>query len=143
MDNVQPQKRGAAGAFYIVIILILIAAVAVLGYQYYNLKKGVVGTANQQLTEEETNDVIESLGKIMKLPAERPQAAKVLNPDQLKALNPFFNDVQMDDYLLLFPPNKAVIYRPSTNMIVNFDFFVTVDQDQTGTGANTTGTSTR
>lgn len=132
MENIQPKKRsGILGFVSLLIILILIVAVGYLWYKNKMLTNTLPADTGTATTEAEVKMVTEGLAKIMLLPKEVPQVARVLDPEQLKSVNPFFADVLKDDYLVLFPPNKALIFRPSTNMIINFDLFSVPEQPKT------------
>lgn len=80
----------------------------------------------------EKSKILTALGKLMVLPAGDPVLFKVSNADVMKKQQQFFKDTQNDDVLLVFQQAaKAIIYRPSSNVVVNVGP-VNFDQNQNG-----------
>jgi hypothetical protein len=77
----------------------------------------------------------------MVLPEGDPVLFKVNDQETMRKQQAFFKDTMNDDVLLVFQQSsKAIIYRPSTNMIVNVGP-INFDQTKTGTSAPTTPTT--
>jgi len=74
--------------------------------------------------------VVDRVGKLIILPQdEKPSLATVLDPDKLKGQS-FFKDVKKGDQVLVYSKEKrAILYRPSTNQLVNVAS-ITVDTNQ-------------
>lgn len=74
----------------------------------------------QKATEKEISELVETVGKIYELPkGETPTVATVTDPAQLKS-QPFFANAQIGDKVLVYiNARKGVLYRPSTNRIIN------------------------
>jgi hypothetical protein len=101
-----------------VVLVLLVLAILAAGYfykQYRDIKKNP-----QKVTQEESKTLIAAVGKLIVLPqGEDPTIATVTDPAALKD-QPFFASAQKDDKVLIFAnARKAVLYRPSTNMIVD------------------------
>ena len=70
------------------------------------------------VAKQETQAVVDKVGKLMILPNETPQMATILDKTKL-ASQPFFSNAQNGDRVLVYTKaQKAVLYRPSTNLIV-------------------------
>lgn len=94
--------------------------------------------------DEEKVKILASLGKLMVMPEGDPVLFKVNDQEVMRKQQAFFKDTKNDDILLVFQQSgKAILYRPSTNVIVNVGP-VNFDQDQKNTQvpANTQSTST-
>ena len=73
----------------------------------------------QQVSLEQTKSVVEKVGKLIALPTdETPSLATVQDKSKLKD-QPFFKNALNGDKLLLFiKAKKAILYRESTNKII-------------------------
>lgn len=106
--------------------LVLVGAIVVLaifgGYYYlqYQDQRQNPEQALKEQQEAELNDIIARVGALYTLPKdEKPSLATVQDINKLKD-QPFFSNAQNGDKLLIFSAAKqAIIYRPSTNMIIN------------------------
>ncbi len=102
-----------------VLILVVFAAITGAGVYFYlqnvQLKKAAQGTAGSQVAE-----AVSRVSKLILLPqGETPTLASVSDPSALKN-QPFFDKAQKDDQVLIYSTAKeAVLYRPSSNMIIN------------------------
>jgi hypothetical protein len=99
-------------------VAILIAASVFLFTQYQSAQRkldNATPAANKQV-----NDVIKNVSKITVVPVnEKPTVATVLNADKLKG-QAFFDGTKNGDKILIYAKqNRGIIYRPSTNQIVN------------------------
>jgi hypothetical protein len=101
-----------------VFVVVLIAASVFLFTQYQSAQRkldNATPAANKQV-----NDVIKNVSKITVVPVnETPTVATVLNADKLKG-QAFFDGTKNGDKILIYAKqNRGIIYRPSTNQIVN------------------------
>ncbi|HEY1041116.1 MAG TPA: hypothetical protein VGE63_00115 [Candidatus Paceibacterota bacterium] len=97
-----------------------------------------------QLSEKEVQKYVKAVNKIwIGLPAEeQPIVAKIIDVEKLRAEQQFYKDAANDDVLVIYPSvAKAIIYRPSTNQIVNAGPLI-VNQDEKATGQQQTSTQT-
>ncbi len=106
------QKKLLLGLF----ILVLLGTGA---YYYQNQKNK---TSNQGPTEAaiiESQNLVEKLGKFIELPNEQPQIATVSDVSKLSNQQ-FFLKAQNGDKVLIYNiAKKAILYRPSTNKIID------------------------
>ena len=107
------------------IIAIIVAGIAFLGlvgwgvYSYMELEKLQNPDYAKQQAEQESQDLVEKVGKLMELPSEEPVVATVSDKTKL-ADQPFFAKAENGDKVLIFSENSvAVIYRESADKIIN------------------------
>lgn len=103
-------------------LLLSLIVIAILGaggsyyfYQKYNTLK-----ANPNLeVQKETQSFVTAVGKLMELPKdETPTIATISDKEKLKD-QPFFKAVENGDVLLAYTKaQKAILYRPTTNKII-------------------------
>lgn len=76
--------------------------------------------ARSKGTASKADKVIIKVQKILLVPTDSdPTVIEVSDVTRLKSTNPeFYKDVESGDYLLMYP-GKAVIYRQSSNQIIN------------------------
>lgn len=99
-------------------IIIALAVLLVLtggGLAYYMLG----GPNSKVAAEAELNDVIAKVGRLMVLPeGETPTLATVADPEKLKDQK-FFTNAQTGDQVLIYATSqKAILYSPKLNKIV-------------------------
>jgi len=84
----------------------------------------------------ESKELMKRVGKYMVLPNEEAQVMTVVDVENLKKTQQFFQDAKDNDKLLVFPvAKKAVLFRPSANIIVNVAPIIGADSIATGSGA--------
>lgn len=122
----------------IIVLLLLIGA----GFAYQakvnnDLKKENTRLSNpQEAAKAEAEQLKSQVAALIDLPAESPTIATVVDVEKLKT-QAFFAKAQNGDKVLMFPEaKKAILYRPSTNKIIE------VAPINLGDG-NTQGTSTQ
>lgn len=110
-----PSKVG----WLIIIVVLLIIAVVPSYYFYNKYNKAIQSTTPSITNNSDTTRLIEAVGKLIQLPNENPTIATVSDISKLKT-QPFFANAQNGDKVLIFTQNKeAILYRPSTNKIIN------------------------
>jgi len=101
----------------VVLVLFIVAAASAIYFyvKYNNIKNNPSSIASAQ-----TSKVVAEVGKLMNLPTnETPTIATVSNKSKLSN-QPFFKNAQNGDKLLIYTNDKeAILYRPSTNKIIN------------------------
>lgn len=105
--------------FFISLIFFLVALLPSL-YFYNQYQKTLKLLKNPTaITEQEKNDLVEKVGKIFQLPkGDPPTIATVSDKNKLKS-QAFFLNSENGDKVLIFPKVKrAILYRPSTNQII-------------------------
>ncbi len=124
------------------IILIVVAVLGVWGtFHYYNKYKALTTDATAE-AQKETARLVTVLGKLMELPKEVPTVATISDKEKL-AGQAFFAQAENGDVLFAFTTAmKAVLYRPSTNKIINVAP-ISINQNQDLTQAAKTTTTTK
>jgi hypothetical protein len=133
-----PKKTSKKTIIMAVVMFVLVAIIVLCSWaafhyrsQYNNLKENP-----EIITQEENAILIASVGSLIELPAdEEPTIATVMDKDKL-ADQPFFTSAENGDKVLLYvSAKKAILYRPSTNKVVEVAPIFT---DTTGTSTTTT-----
>lgn len=106
-----------------VLIVIAILAIAAVPSVYFYLKYQKTQRLLKNPTEaaaEEKKDILGKVGAILELPKnEEPTVATVNDKEKLKD-QPFFANAQNGDSLIVYAnAKKAILYRPSTNRIID------------------------
>lgn len=103
--------------------LIFIILVAILGsygsFHYYNKYQSLKVNPNAE-ADQQTAKLLSALGNLMELPkGETPTVATISDKDKL-AGQAFFSNALNGDILFAYTTSmKAILYRPSTNKIIN------------------------
>lgn len=101
------------------VLLIIITITGIFGsYFYYNKYKEMKANPNLE-TQKENESLVAALGKLMELPTdEMPTVATIVDKEKLQD-QAFFAKAENGDKLLAFTKAmKAILYRPSTNKII-------------------------
>ena len=103
---------------FICVIIIAIAAIACSIF-FYNKYQSIKNNPTE-VSKQETKKLVEDISKLTDLPTgEDPTIATVTDNTKLNDQT-FFKDVQNGDKLLAYTiAKKAILYRPSTNKIIN------------------------
>lgn len=101
------------------VFLILVAAGGIFGAWFFYNKYQQVKKNPEIITKEETAWLLERIGKLMSLPAdEMPTIATVIDKEKLKDQT-FFKNAQNGDKVLVYTKaQKAILYRPNDNKII-------------------------
>lgn len=101
------------------ITVIAVTVSAGMFYQFYSAQKKINDTVLGTSTDAQNKQLINEVGKLFLFPkGETPTVALVTNVEKLRATQPFFNSAQNGDKLLIFS-QKAILYRPSENKIID------------------------
>ncbi len=106
----------------VVVLILLYMAVstfaAVYYYRMYTTFEAKI-PKEQKEADKDIDKTVELVKKLMALPNERPALAIVKDAAKLKEQQQFFAQAQNGDKLLIFrTARKAVLYRPSSNKII-------------------------
>ena len=119
-----PLRRSRKKLIFLFLILI-IAIIAVTGsttyyFLVYNQKSQNLLGSSTQADQEEIGGVLEKLGKLMVLPKnEQPTMATVSDKNVLPK-EPFFERAENGDRVIIYSVSgRAILYRPSTNQIID------------------------
>ena len=110
-------KKGKA-----ILIVIAVIAVILLAYGYVHTRNELKRLSDpQNNAQNETQKVVDKVGKLIVLPNdETPTAATVNDVGKLKSQE-FFSRAQDGDKVLVYAKSgRAVLYRPSTNKVVEY-----------------------
>lgn len=119
--SVPTKKKKAKKTGRIVIVALIVTVLALGGTAaYFYSKYQKVKNNPETVAKEETASLEKSIGKLMTLPTgETPNVATIIDKEKLKD-QPFFNNAENGDKVLIYTKaQKAIIYRPSTNKIIN------------------------
>lgn len=113
-------KFAGKPSFWLIIAIIIAAAGGYGVYKYTSLAGSIIPTkSDATLTADETTKLIQKVSKIYLLPTgETPTIATVADKDKLSNQQ-FFQNAQNGDRVLIYQKaRKAIIFRPSTNQII-------------------------
>ena len=102
--------------------LVIVVVISLLAYGYISTKNDLNKLANPKVASEDAKkDLLKKVGLLIDLPAgETPSTATVSDVSKLKNQE-FFARAQNGDKVLVFPKSgRAVLYRPSTNKVVEY-----------------------
>jgi hypothetical protein len=100
------------------LIVMVILGGSVYYFYRYQSQQDLLLNPNKA-AEQDLKDTVSRVRKLMALPKEDPSLATVTDKSQL-ADQPFFKNAQNGDRVLMYlKEQKAIIYRPSTNQIVD------------------------
>ena len=74
-----------------------------------------------QLDEKQVQEIVTQIEKVTPVKKdEKPVITEIVDVENLKKTNAFYKDAQNGDKLIVFAQDKKVIiYRPSTNQVIN------------------------
>lgn len=113
---VKNEKKKFAKIILIAAVFTLVAgSLGTAGYFYFKYKKAMSGNA----AKDENNSYIAEIKKFMDLPeGEEPTLATVSDREKLQG-QPFFAKAENGDKVLIYSQaKKAILYRPSSNKII-------------------------
>lgn len=130
----KPKGKNNKAKMLIPVLVVILLAVGVFAYttntKLQKSKEEVTRLSDPKaVAKQEADSLTITVGKLVEIPAnETPTIATVSDATKL-SVQPFFAGAQNGDKFLYFPQaKKAVLYRPSTNKIINYG---TVNIDQT------------
>lgn len=115
-------KRKMIWALVVLALLIGIAGIVLLSRENASLKTEIKGLKQdpQRIAQDETNSIMEKVGKLVMLPTdETPVLATVTDKDKLKDQSLFAKAENGDKILVYSSAQKAYIYNPGKNVIVD------------------------
>lgn len=143
----QKSNKSGIKVLRVAAVLLLIGGVGALGWQYYELRsenkdlKATINTQKQEIEEYKTNPeaaaqaevqrIIEEVGRVYDLPSdETPSVATVQDKEKLSE-QPFFARAENGDITLIYQKSRlALLYRPSTQKVINVSSVTIQDQAQ-------------
>jgi len=112
-----PTRRRPGATTLVLAVLVLASLAAVLYFWNQNRRAKENSRASNQ---KETQELVTAVGKLMELPKEEePTLATVTDKDKVKDQS-FFKEAQNGDKVLIYiKSEKAILYRPDSNKIIN------------------------
>ncbi len=107
--------------FKIILVVTILAIVAIPSYAayYFYTEYTRITEDPTAAAKQETEKLLTSLSALMLLPEGEPSLLTVLDKDSLSK-EPFFKNSENGDKVLVFSDShKAILYRPSTNKIID------------------------
>lgn len=124
----QEHKTSKSKIIVIIIASVLFVASIAAASFFYLQYKSIKDNPNS-VNQEKTTQLTQKVGKLYKLPDETPTIASITDKDKLKS-QPFFKNAENGDQLLIYPKTKlAIIYRESSNIIINVGPITLSDSD--------------
>jgi hypothetical protein len=104
----------------ILVITVVLIALSGYGLSYYLYSQNQSLKKNpDQVAQEQTTKIIAQVAKLMQLPTDESPSVVTVTDKSKVAGQPFFKNVENGDTLLVYSKNlQAILYRPSTNMII-------------------------
>jgi hypothetical protein len=120
MIKLNPFRLGSGTSKLVIAIYVVLALLLAGGYYMLYQRYNAINKDPTALANEENATIIASVGKLISLPTdETPTVATVLDTSKLGD-QAFFKDAQNGDKILIYTQNKkAIVYRPSTNKLIN------------------------
>jgi len=116
----------------VIIVLAVIAAGAGYGAYFFYAKYKDLKDNPNQIAQEESKMLVEKVGKVFELPTgEDPTIATVQDKEKLKEQNFFVNSENGDKVLVYINAKKAILYRPSTEKVIEVAPLVMETQSKT------------
>lgn len=114
-QSTRPRKKSAFTARNVILVLVILLFIAIgAGVFFYQKANG----NPQQQSQQELKQTVAAVGKLMVLPDETPTLATVSDPEKLKD-QAFFKNAHTGDKVLIYAnAQKAILYSPSLNKIV-------------------------
>lgn len=118
-SSVKSQLDGVKLFMILLIGFLIVASMGVAAYYYNQYQKTQVLLKDPgKATQEENKALVAKLSQMMELPAEAPTVATVIDKTKLTS-QPFFARAENQDKVLIYTQSrKAILYRPSTNKII-------------------------
>jgi len=120
LKNVFEYNKPRIFSIKVLVLIIIFLAIAGSAFYFYNQNKKTLTLLNNpsQATEKETKELTDKVGKLITLPDEKPTLITVMDKEKVKD-QPFFSKAENGDKVLVYTAaKKAILYRPSTNKIV-------------------------
>ncbi len=103
---------------FVIITVIIVGGAGVYFFDKYQKTQKLLENP-RQVSAEASEMLIKKVSKLMELPVEIPTIAIVSDINKLKS-QPFFINAQNGDRVLIYQASKkAILYRPSTNKIID------------------------
>lgn len=131
-EKLKSYSKFRVGLYFFCGIVIVGAAFGLFYYKNQTLKSESLYVGMKESHENEKN-ILVFIARHIVLPArEEPIIGTIEQPESLKKEQPFFQDVERGDVVVLYQQTgRAIIYRPSRDILVNVGFLVISGGKQT------------
>jgi hypothetical protein len=121
------------------LVVLLLAAVGILGWKYYQVTRDVNRSAAKT-----SQRITQAVSKIYLVPNnEQPTVAVIQDKGKL-GNQEFFKQAQNGDYILVYPKAKvALVYRERTNQLINLGPLSSDQSHTAGVQTNSGATDTK
>lgn len=117
MAEKKPLSFATVGLIMLTLVALFGAGMSVYMYRQWQGTKNLLDNPTEAAKTEVSN-LVSRVKKLMMVPDEEPQIATVLEQEKLKDQQFFANAKNGDKVLIFMKAQKAVLYRPSTNVII-------------------------
>ena len=123
------RKRRLGGTVALVFALLVVVAGAVFLLNRQQRSSLSAGVEGENLTAEQIEVIVAKVGKHLVLPeGEVPVVATVVDAESLRASQPFYQNIDNGDYLLIYQNQaRAILYDPKNDILVNVGAVQTAD----------------
>ena len=129
MNTIKPKKGITISKLWLTILLIILVVSLYSSVHYYGKYKALTVDPNIE-AQNVTNALVSSLGKLMELPKDETPTVATISDKEKLANQVFFKMAENGDILFAYTTAmKAILYRPSTNKIINVAP-ISINQDQ-------------
>jgi hypothetical protein len=127
MENSTQKKSSAGKTFAVLLFLALVVLVLVLDMRRRAAEQQVMELSmkNEQLAGNEAQNqanakaVVDKVRKLYDIPVNvEPTVATIVDVEQLRARNPFYNKAKNGDHLIV-TQDRAILYDPVANRIID------------------------
>jgi hypothetical protein len=133
-----PSKSSRWVLISVCVAVFLALAVAVGSAVYFSRKYNDLKTDTKSGAVEEKDRIVQKVGKLFSIPDETASLVKVEDKTKINSQE-FFKKTENGDYVLVFKDAKlAILYRESTNKIINTGP-ISIGDNQEGTSGESTG----
>jgi hypothetical protein len=115
-------KKFVIKKWRLLLSLLVVIVITVLAYGYINTKHDLENlSGNKAASQDAKNELVKKVGKLVELPTnEVPSTATVSDSSKLQNQEFFANSKNGDKVLVFAKSGRAVLYRPSTNKVIEF-----------------------
>jgi H+/gluconate symporter-like permease len=102
-----------------IVVVVVVVVGGYFGWKSFQAKQNSPEAQAAQL-QQQKNEILQKVAALTQVPAEEPVLFTVNDANLLKGQQAFFKDAENGDVLLVYQQSsKALIFRPSTNKIIN------------------------
>jgi flagellar basal body-associated protein FliL len=132
------KKTRRVAPMTMILWVVVVVLAAGFGYMYWKNNELTKPEAQTKLAEQASQNVIDSVSKLIIVPEDKPTVATITDVNKLRESNEsFYKNAQNGDTLLLYS-TQAIIYRSAENKIISVAPVVVSPSSETTEDAATT-----